>query len=131
MVLYAIPRRTLNPFASFQKYLSKNVTLKYISKFPFTIISLFMVTLILTNSIIPSLLYAQQPVNNNVANNPIKHIVIIMQENRSFDNYFGTYAGANGIPKNVCIPLDPKQANHGCVKPFLTTNPITVRDIPH
>jgi len=28
----------------------------------------------------------------------IKHIVIIMQENRAFDNYFGTYLGANGIP---------------------------------
>jgi phospholipase C len=28
----------------------------------------------------------------------IKHIVIIMQENRSFDQYFGTYPGADGIP---------------------------------
>ena len=28
----------------------------------------------------------------------IKHIVIIMQENRSFDSYFGTYPGADGIP---------------------------------
>jgi len=28
----------------------------------------------------------------------IKHVVIIMQENRSFDSYFGTYPGADGIP---------------------------------
>jgi phospholipase C len=28
----------------------------------------------------------------------IKHIIIIMQENRSFDSYFGTYPGADGIP---------------------------------
>src|SRR5438477_9869509 len=28
----------------------------------------------------------------------IRHVVIIMQENRSFDNYFGTYPGAKGIP---------------------------------
>ena len=28
----------------------------------------------------------------------IKHIVIIIQENRSFDSYFGTYPGADGIP---------------------------------
>ncbi len=28
----------------------------------------------------------------------IKHIVIIMQENRSFDHYFGTFPGAEGIP---------------------------------
>ena len=41
----------------------------------------------------------------------IRHIVVIMQENRSFDSYFGTYPGADGIPmKNgvptVCVP-DP------------------------
>ncbi len=27
----------------------------------------------------------------------IQHVVVIMQENRSFDQYFGTYPGANGI----------------------------------
>ncbi len=45
----------------------------------------------------------------------IKHVVIIMQENRSFDQYFGTYPGANGIPAGVCVP-DPK--NGGCIRPF-------------
>jgi phospholipase C len=39
----------------------------------------------------------------------IKHVVIIMQENRSFDSYFGTYPGADGIPMKggkptVCAP---------------------------
>lgn len=29
--------------------------------------------------------------------NPIKHVVVIVQENHSFDNYFGTFPGANGI----------------------------------
>ena len=48
----------------------------------------------------------------------IRHIVIIMQENRSFDNYFGTYPGAAGIPLRngqpaVCIPAPAK---HSCVK---------------
>jgi phospholipase C len=28
----------------------------------------------------------------------IKHVVVIMQENRSFDTYFGTYPHADGIP---------------------------------
>ena len=28
----------------------------------------------------------------------IRHVIIIMQENRSFDSYFGTYPGADGIP---------------------------------
>ena len=50
----------------------------------------------------------------------IKHVIIIMQENRSFDSYFGTYPGAAGIPmKNgvptVCVP-DPK--THKCVRPY-------------
>ena len=30
--------------------------------------------------------------------NPIRHVVIIMQENQSFDRWFGTYPGANGYP---------------------------------
>jgi phospholipase C len=45
----------------------------------------------------------------------IKHVVMIMQENRSFDSYFGTYPGANGIPAGVCV-RDP--LNGGCVAPF-------------
>jgi phospholipase C len=45
----------------------------------------------------------------------IRHVVIIMQENRSFDSYFGTFPGANGFPPGVCVP-DP--LNGGCVNPF-------------
>jgi phospholipase C len=45
----------------------------------------------------------------------IKHVVIIMQENRSFDSYFGTFPGADGIPPGICVP-DPM--NGGCVQPF-------------
>jgi phospholipase C len=45
----------------------------------------------------------------------IQHVVIIMQENRSFDSYFGTYPGADGIPHNACVP-DP--IHGGCIAPF-------------
>ncbi|MCL2769936.1 MAG: hypothetical protein FWD42_07510, partial [Solirubrobacterales bacterium] len=45
----------------------------------------------------------------------IQHVIVIMQENRSFDSYFGTYPGANGIPAGVCVG-DP--LNGGCVRPF-------------
>jgi phospholipase C len=45
----------------------------------------------------------------------IKHVVMIMQENRSFDSYFGTFPGADGIPTGICVP-DP--AHGGCVKPY-------------
>jgi hypothetical protein len=53
-----------------------------------------------------------------VAHTPIKHVVTLMQENHSFDNYFGTYPGAAGIPNGVCVPVDLAAAQP-CVKPFL------------
>src|SRR3954462_1661656 len=54
----------------------------------------------------------------------IKHVIVIMQENRSFDHYFGTYPGAHGFPRTpdgdsaVCSP-DLKGA---CEKPYHDTN---------
>src|SRR5947207_9597884 len=50
----------------------------------------------------------------------IKHVIMIMQENRSFDSYFGTFPGADGIlmkdgHRTVCVP-DPLA--HRCVRPF-------------
>ena len=47
----------------------------------------------------------------------IRHVVIIMQENRSFDSYFGTYPGATAFrpPGVICVP-DPMHG--GCVAPF-------------
>lgn len=38
----------------------------------------------------------------------IEHFVFIMQENRTFDSYFGTYPGADGIPSGVALkdPVD-------------------------
>ncbi len=54
----------------------------------------------------------------------IQHVVVIMQENRSFDSYFGTYPGAEGIPmKNgtpsVCVN-DPQTGK--CVQPYHDAN---------
>ena len=36
----------------------------------------------------------------------IKHIIIIMQENRTFDSYFGTFPGADGILMKNGVPVD-------------------------
>jgi phospholipase C len=52
--------------------------------------------------------------------NNITHVIVIMQENRSFDHYFGTYPGPAGIPMKdgrptVCVP-DPVLDR--CVRPF-------------
>src|SRR5688500_19368042 len=42
-----------------------------------------------------------------------------MQENHTFDNYFGTYPGADGFPAGTCIPVDPfDKSNTECVEPF-------------
>ncbi|MCW2855671.1 MAG: hypothetical protein JWR52_1286 [Marmoricola sp.] len=39
------------------------------------------------------------------AKGKIKHVVFILQENRSFDSYFGTYPGADGIQgRDICVP---------------------------
>src|SRR5450755_1767923 len=48
----------------------------------------------------------------------IQHFVFIMQENRSFDHYFGTYPGAEGLPPGVCVP---NPAGGPCVAPFHET----------
>jgi phospholipase C len=55
----------------------------------------------------------------------INHIVVLVMENRSFDEYFGTYPGADGIPMDangnptVCVP-NPNTG--GCDKPYHDRN---------
>jgi phospholipase C len=86
-------------------------------------------------SIAVSLLVVLAPAQNISPNQPapqirplaapsngfIQHIVIIMQENRSFDHYFATFPGANGIPRDangvpkVCVP-DPLTGI--CMRPY-------------
>src|SRR2546425_10746759 len=56
----------------------------------------------------------------------IRHVVVIMQENRSFDHYFGTFPGADGIPMRngvptVCIP-DPEARR--CQRPYHDRNDV-------
>jgi phospholipase C len=52
----------------------------------------------------------------------IRHVVIIMQENRSFDSYFGTYPGADGIPGVAGnpgrLPCVPDPLGGKCARPF-------------
>jgi phospholipase C len=55
----------------------------------------------------------------------LDHLIFIVQENRSFDHYFGTYPGADGIPMTPdgkpkpCIP-DPILGH--CVRPYHSSN---------
>jgi phospholipase C len=56
----------------------------------------------------------------------LDHLIFIVQENRSFDHYFGTYPGADGIPTDahgdfaVCVP-DTYQGGK-CVPPYLSNS---------
>jgi phospholipase C len=50
----------------------------------------------------------------------IRHVIMVMQENRSFDEFFGTYPGADGIPRKngkftVCVP---DAFRHVCARPY-------------
>src|SRR5690349_11021614 len=60
----------------------------------------------------------------SIAAQKIQHVIVIMQENRSFDHYFGTFPGAEGIPMDangvptVCV-MDPK--TNTCVQPYHLT----------
>jgi phospholipase C len=55
----------------------------------------------------------------NASTSSIKHIIIIEQENHTFDNFFGTFPGANGIQN------DPPM-----VHPFPITEQVT-KDLNH
>lgn len=54
------------------------------------------------------------------AQTPIQHFVFLMQENHSFDNYFGTRPGVDGIPDGVCMPhlATESTSDPECVEPF-------------
>jgi phospholipase C len=54
----------------------------------------------------------------------LQHLIFIVQENRSFDHYFGTFPGADGIPTkpdgtfDVCVPN--KYRNGACARPYVS-----------
>ena len=63
----------------------------------------------------------------------IQHIVVIMQENRSFDHYFGTYPGANGIKMKdgqfvPCLKV-PNQSY--CIRPYHDKGPLDAGGAHH
>ena len=54
---------------------------------------------------------------------PIKHVVFLIKENRTFDNLFGTFPGARGVTSGF---------DHGVRRPLTRgTDQATHEDIPH
>jgi phospholipase C len=60
---------------------------------------------------------------------PIEHFIFIIQENHSFDNYFGTYPGANGIQPGTALPDYP--GGPPVNKPYRETKTHISNDLPH
>lgn len=71
----------------------------------------------------------------------ISHIIFMMQENRAFDNFYGSYCpststycpnAVNGIPVGTCVPLYPGTTNHLCHRPYpISARWLSTPDLPH
>jgi phospholipase C len=55
------------------------------------------------------------PLNPTTSPGPIQHVIVIVQSGHSFDNYFGTRPGVDGIPTSACVPI--VAGSKVCVKP--------------
>src|SRR5574340_866749 len=66
----------------------------------------------------PRLAQAAGPADQVATKTPIKHFIMLMQENHTFDNYFGTYPGVEGVPPGTCMPIDIFDPKGQCIKPF-------------
>src|SRR2546421_11870328 len=85
------------------------------------VIGLIAVALVVTTSFAPSV-----PSGTLVAGStPIRHVFVIMKENHAFDNYFGTFPGADGIPSGAGVP----DGNGGIIVPHWIASTSTV-DLP-
>jgi phospholipase C len=74
------------------------------------------------------LLFAFTPSSQAANQSSIKHVIVIFHENHTFDNYFGTYPGANGLTENISLPTS--KGNNQTVTPFHLSNTRTV-DLDH
>ena len=59
----------------------------------------------------------------------VKHLVFQMQENRSFDHYFGTFPGARGFSDRTAIRL-PNGRPVGSLIAVLSLNPRAPGKVP-
>lgn len=89
--------------------------------------SLLTMTIALGPSVTPAFASSAKPATNQAASataTPIQHLVVIFQENVSFDHYFGTYPNAlnpKGEPKFKAASNTPTV--NGLTKALLNNNP--------
>ncbi len=89
---------------------------------------LFLAVLVAFAPILP--VQAASQADGTQPTTPIQHLVVLLQENHSFDNYFGTYPGADGLPADAKMPIDPANPGAGYVTPWHIGNS-TITDLSH
>jgi phospholipase C len=79
---------------------------------------------------------AMQPLQRSAS--AIRHVVVLMQENRSFDHYFGTLRGVRGFDDHAVLrrfdgttAFDQTDAQSTIVRPFLHGAPSAITDLDH
>lgn len=96
-----------------------------------TLRRIFGILLVIILAVLPVIpASAQAETNAAPTKTPIKHFIVLMQENHTFDNYFGTYPGANGIPADTQMPVDPINSSAGVVIPWHIGNS-SITDLSH
>ena len=76
------------------------------------------------SGVAPTGAYVAPPTETQLIQQKIHHIFIIQEENHSFDNYFGTFPGANGFANATTAQLSQTDPADGAVvKPFKMTDP--------
>jgi phospholipase C len=71
---------------------------------------------------------AGAPTSSSPESYPIKHVFVFVQENHTFDNYFGYYPGVNGLTNAVPQP-DPNSTTP--LAPFELNSATLPRDLCH
>jgi phospholipase C len=89
----------------------------------------FILTVLLASSQI-SVAKASPAQTGPQAKTPIQHLIILMQENHTFDNYFGTYPGADGLPAGTKMPVNPANPAAGYIVPWHIGD-ATITDLSH
>jgi len=85
----------------------------------FLIIFLFLLQNIVPANSTSNASHLSQSTEEDIKTNPIEHIIVIIQGGHSFDNYFGTFPYADGIPTDLKIPSNPfALENSTYIKPF-------------
>src|SRR6476660_7876658 len=58
---------------------------------------------------------------SHVGMNKIKHVIVVMEENRSFDSFFGTCPGADGLTMANGQPAEciPSGDGGACAHPYV------------